>query len=137
MELEKEFCGSSGRAPVERLHSLDYPRICFVTNVKQCEDFQMIDPLKESVLTYSQAARRLPKLRKDQPTHPTTIWRWATRGVRGVRLETVKVGGRTVTSFEALSRFFSALNRQSICGNSVATSEHDEKVAAELRSMGI
>jgi len=97
----------------------------------------MIDPLKESVLTYSQAARRLPKLRKDQPTHPTTIWRWATRGVRGVRLETVKVGGRTVTSFEALSRFFSALNRQSICGNSVATSEHDEKVAAELRSMGI
>jgi hypothetical protein len=44
----------------------------------------------------------------------TTVWRWATRGVRArngliVKLETIKLGGTTCTSDEALARFFQAL----------------------------
>jgi hypothetical protein len=38
------------------------------------------------------------------------LWRWAARGIRGVRLEVVRVGGTTWTSVEALGRFFAALN---------------------------
>lgn len=41
--------------------------------------------------------------------HPTTVGRWATRGVRGIRLETVRIGGRLYTSAEAVQRFVAAL----------------------------
>jgi len=37
--------------------------------------------------------------------HLSTLWRWYRRGVRGVRLETVVVGGRRFTSRAAIERF--------------------------------
>lgn len=40
--------------------------------------------------------------------HPSTLHRWRLRGVRGVRLDTVLIGGTRYTSTEALSRFFAA-----------------------------
>lgn len=36
---------------------------------------------------------------------PATIFRWRLRGVRGVKLETLLVGGTRFTSIEALHRF--------------------------------
>jgi hypothetical protein len=60
----------------------------------------MIDLANEKLLSLSQAARSLPG-----PPHPNTLWRWHQRGVRGVKLETVLIGGRRFTSFEALERF--------------------------------
>lgn len=41
--------------------------------------------------------------------HVSTIFRWANRGIRRVRLETVCVGARRMTSREALGRFFARL----------------------------
>lgn len=41
--------------------------------------------------------------------HPSTVWRWALKGVRGVRLEVVRVGGTLCTSTQALQRFFDRL----------------------------
>lgn len=60
----------------------------------------MIDIQKEKVLTMAQAAHSLPG-------HPSicTLWRWRLRGVRGVKLETLAIGGRRYTSAEALERF--------------------------------
>jgi Protein of unknown function (DUF1580) len=42
--------------------------------------------------------------------HRSTGIRWADRGVRGFRLETVTIGGRRYTSREALARFIAHLN---------------------------
>jgi hypothetical protein len=42
--------------------------------------------------------------------HRATPIRWADRGVRGFRLETVTIGGRRYTSREALARFIARLN---------------------------
>ncbi len=39
-----------------------------------------------------------------------TLHRWRLRGVRGVKLETVLVGGLRYTSREAINRFISAQN---------------------------
>lgn len=39
---------------------------------------------------------------------PKTALRWAIGGLRGVRLETVKIGGRRMTSVPALRRFLLA-----------------------------
>lgn len=38
--------------------------------------------------------------------HPSTIYRWRLRGIRGIKLETVLAGGKRYTSAEALQRFF-------------------------------
>jgi hypothetical protein len=60
--------------------------------------------LAETSITLAQASHRLP-------TRPalSTLWRWRTKGVRGVKLETALVGGRRVTSIEALERFVAAI----------------------------
>ncbi len=41
---------------------------------------------------------------------PATLWRWAFRGVDGVKLESFKIGGRRYTTAEALDRFVARLN---------------------------
>lgn len=60
--------------------------------------------LDEGPISPSQAARSLPKINGHQP-HPTTIWRWARRGISGVRLEHGFLGRRMITSHAALARF--------------------------------
>jgi len=62
----------------------------------------------ENVLTFTEAARRLPKLNGKHP-HSSTLWRWARRGLQGVKLETRRLGSRFITSVEALDRFSKAL----------------------------
>jgi len=37
--------------------------------------------------------------------HPSSCYRWRTSGVKGVKLETQRNGGRRVTSIEAVHRF--------------------------------
>jgi len=41
--------------------------------------------------------------------HRSTVYRWVTRGVGGIRLGSVRLGGRVYTSEEAIRRFGSAL----------------------------
>ena len=65
-----------------------------------------IDIGTERLLTLSQAAKKLPKRRAGKPTAPSTLYRWASIGLRGVKLEVLRVGGCTCMSREALQRFF-------------------------------
>ncbi len=62
----------------------------------------------ETVITFAEAARSLPPL-NGRHVHTSTLWRWARRGCRGVKLEVRRLGGRFVTSIEALDRFGEAL----------------------------
>ena len=63
----------------------------------------MIDVATEELLSLSEAAKVTP----GRP-HVSTLWRWQKRGVRGVRLSTVIVGGRRFTSREAIEQFIAA-----------------------------
>jgi hypothetical protein len=74
----------------------------------------MISIFSESLVRLSAAGRHLP----GNPSLPT-LWRWHSRGVRGVRLETVALGGRRYTSREALERFVSALSSPSKASNTI------------------
>jgi hypothetical protein len=58
----------------------------------------------ERKVTFSEAAEHLPLL-NGRKIHTSALWRWATRGVRRVKLEALLLGGRYVTSIEALERF--------------------------------
>lgn len=57
----------------------------------------------EPKISYSAAARLLEA--RGLYAHPTTLYRWAERGYRGVRLEHVYFGGRHRTSAAAVDRF--------------------------------
>ena len=61
--------------------------------------------LGETTIYLIDVPDHLPTGHKGRRTHPSTCLRWVLRGVRGVRLEAVRLGGRWVTSLEALSRF--------------------------------
>lgn len=65
----------------------------------------MIDLSNENVITLKDATNYLPKRRKGKRPHAATMFRWAQKGVRGVTLETIRVGGTLCTSTEALQRF--------------------------------
>jgi hypothetical protein len=44
----------------------------------------------------------------------STIYRWATRGCRGVKLEVLRTGGVTCTTRAALLRFYEGVTRMSM-----------------------
>lgn len=72
----------------------------------------MIDFRQEMIVTLNQAARVVPKRRRGRPAHVGTLYRWASRGCRGVKLESIQIGGSRCTSMEALQRFFDRLSKQ-------------------------
>jgi hypothetical protein len=71
----------------------------------------MIDLANESVLTLNEIARLLPPSRRNRPVSFNCVLRWARRGLKSsstgevVKLEVIKVGGRLLSSREALQRF--------------------------------
>jgi len=69
-----------------------------------------IDTTKEELLSLSEAAKRVPTL-NGRRIHSSTIFRWCRRGLRGVRLEYIRVGRRMATTAEALDRFYRDLAR--------------------------
>lgn len=95
-----------------------------------------IDIKSEDVITFAEASRSLP----GRPSL-STLWRWHARGIRGVKLETVVIGGIRYVSREALQRFADRLTEQSDDSVPVRTArqrERDiERAERELADAGI
>lgn len=66
--------------------------------------------LDEHVVTFTEATAIIPKF-NGRKMHASSLWRWARKGVRGVRLETLRLGGRYVTTVEAIERFAKTLSQ--------------------------
>jgi len=65
----------------------------------------MLNIKTEMILTFPDAVAFLPS-----HPHTNTLHRWRTKGVKGVKLESAKIGGARVTSVEALARFAEKLS---------------------------
>lgn len=63
----------------------------------------------EDLLTLPQAAAEFP----GRP-HSSTVWRYARFGHNGVKLETIRAGGKVFTSREAVTRFLAASNGSTV-----------------------
>jgi hypothetical protein len=66
----------------------------------------MIDLRTEQLRSLTDAPADVPGKRP----HISTLMRWVLRGVKGIKLETVVVGGRRYTSVEAINRFVARLS---------------------------
>ena len=62
--------------------------------------------LTETLVSLAKAAR------EEVPTRPhhSTVWRWSKKGIKGVKLETVVIGGFTYTTREAVARCCERIN---------------------------
>jgi hypothetical protein len=70
----------------------------------------MIDIGQEELIAIRDVPRELPKRPNGRRLHTSAVYRWLSRGVRGVVLESVKIGGTTYTSKEAMARFAERLS---------------------------
>lgn len=69
------------------------------------EKAAMSDLSNERLISIGDVPKHLPRRATGRRVHISAVYRWMSSGVRGVRLESVRVGGSTYTSVEALQRF--------------------------------
>lgn len=91
----------------------------------------MINHHIEHLLSFAQAAKRLPARGDGKQCHPNTVARWAREGLSGVVLESIRIGGRRFTSQEACQRFFESLTA---VWDDSAASEPPRLTAAQLKA---
>jgi hypothetical protein len=60
---------------------------------------------EEQLIPLREVPRHLPPRPSGKRVHISACYRWISRGVRGARLEALRIGGTTYTSLEALQRF--------------------------------
>jgi len=98
-----------------------------------------IDPLTEELVSMADAASLLPKRRGGAKLSLSTLWRWSTRGAKGVRLETVRVGSGVYTTRDALRRFIEARTAAAggVVAQAPAPSTRSRRAMKELERMGM
>lgn len=64
-----------------------------------------IDPISEPLLSLNQAVKLVPSRGRGRHVALSTLYRWAKRGVNGVRLEVLYFGGTMFTTAAAIGRF--------------------------------
>jgi hypothetical protein len=103
--------------------------------------------LDENLIGLRQAAQSLPPGRSDRPVNASTLFRWCRDGVRSprgelVRLECCRLGGRWLTSLEAISRFSQRLTPDfsktiPMPRSTANRKRHQEAVSRKLDEIGI
>ena len=103
----------------------------------------MIDPEIESLIPLSSVPtlKCLPLRRGGKKLALSTLWRWSTSGLRGRRLETVKVGGQRCTTLAALKRFIALESpRDPSCASTThpaPSAQKRKEVEKKLDELGI
>lgn len=97
-----------------------------------------IDVESETLIEFQLAAGAFPG---ERCPAIATLHRWRQKGVRGVKLETVLIGGIRYTSREAISRFIAAQNADDAPAAPVITAsqrrKQSEAARIELEKMGV
>jgi len=105
------LCPAIGRCIFSQFFPFDFgfARPCATSSLKPGiglqEEDRMIDLTKEQLITFKEATRILPKRPNGRHLHISAIYRWATKGTRGIVLESLRLGGRSYTTIQALQRY--------------------------------
>lgn len=96
-----------------------------------------IDIQTETVIGIGAGCREFPP----NGIAEATMARYIQKGIGGVKLETIKIGGRRYTSKEAIARFIAAQNADDAPAAPVITAsqrrKQSEAARTELQKMGI
>lgn len=65
----------------------------------------MIELAAENLIPLRDVPRFLPPRSNGKRVHISAVYRWTLRGIKGVVLETIRIGGTRYTSREAIQRF--------------------------------
>lgn len=65
----------------------------------------MIDAGNETLIALRDVPRCLPARPNGKRLHISAVYRWTLRGIKGIVLESIRIGGTTYTSREAIQRF--------------------------------
>ena len=98
-----------------------------------------IDPLSDELLSLPEAAALFPRRRVGSKVSTTTLWRWYTRGSRGVRLEVARVGGQVYTTRDAIRDFILARSVPGVAPvpQGPSPSTRSERAIKALEQMGM
>lgn len=93
----------------------------------------------DDLIPVAKLREMLPSRRPGRKLNYATIWRWAKHGVRGRKLEIVKIGGAVYVTPEALERFANGDGDTTApARRSPARRDRDVKAAeARLRAKGV
>lgn len=99
----------------------------------------MIDISTEHLIPIRDVPRHLPSRPTGRRVHVSAVYRWIQRGVRGVRLEAIRIGGSTYTSTEALQRFADSLGKPSLAEapcHVQTTASRQKRIAMAANAVG-
>ena len=103
----------------------------------------MIDLESEELVCLADAAAFFPRRRGGKRPSFTTIWRWVTAGVNGIKLEAIRCGSTLCTTRPAVVRFLEAqtqadrrISPASASSTSAARRKQIERAEAELAREG-
>jgi len=65
----------------------------------------MINITSENLIPLIKVPSHLPRRATGKKIHISVVYRWVSRGLRGVQLESIRIGGTAYTSTEAIQRF--------------------------------
>lgn len=80
------------------------------------EEAAVIDLASEHLIRISEVPRHLPVRPNGKRLHISACYRWILKGTRGVVLESIRIGGTTYTSIEAVQRFGDRLTESDFAG---------------------
>jgi len=84
----------------------------------------MIDITSANIIPLCEVPNHLPTRPNGKKIHISAVYRWISRGVRGICLEVIRIGGRTYTSTEALQQF---ADRQTKSGQQTSENQNTTK----------
>lgn len=97
---------------------------------------------EERPLNLSAAAAYIGRLTGEKP-HTSTIWRWCSKGCKGIRLESICIGGKRYVTVSAIERFIEARSQPDAPRASTIAAEgsrpqhvarHDARRRAEIEA---
>lgn len=91
----------------------------------------------EELLTFSQAAKALPRRRGGSTASTSTLWRWSRRGSRGVVLRIVRIGGNVYVPRSALIDFIAARSAVDRVPQQPSPTTASKRAMRKLNDMGL
>ena len=96
--------------------------------MKVAENISALLVAQEGLIPVGQIPKLLPPRPNGKRVHISACYRWITRGIRGVKLEVVRIGGSTYTSHEAIARFAAHLSLQNDSSPSALSGQRQKQI---------